>query len=196
MQWHGSYHVMCSKLEKKNSIYYHLYVESKTNGYKWTYRNRFIDLENKFIVTRQEGWQGRDRLGVWDWHVHTSIFKIKCLSMKRKEKKQCGGLHTLTPSVLWTILSLAYHYCPCFIGSGSIDVWGSQGSKCQDYTNSKWPGWGLNLHLLSPEFLVLAIVLLFFLWGTGQVIHTFLLSVFAQDFFFLKVLLRVFACQG
>ena len=25
-----------------------------------------------------------DRLGVWDWHVHTAIFKIKCLSLKPK----------------------------------------------------------------------------------------------------------------
>ena len=27
---------------------------------------------------------GRGRLGVWDSHVHTLIFKIKCLSMKKK----------------------------------------------------------------------------------------------------------------
>ena len=72
--------------------------------------------------------------------------------------------------------------------------WGSQGSKCQDCTERKRPGWGLKLHCLSPELLVLAIVLLFFPWGT-EVIHTFLLSVFAQDFFFLKVLLRVFPAK-
>ena len=77
----------------------------------------------EFIVTRQEGWQGWYRLGVWDWHVHISIFKIKCLSMKRKGKK-CGGLHTLTPSVLWATPSLVYYYCPCFIGSWSIERWG------------------------------------------------------------------------
>ena len=27
---------------------------------------------------------GRDRLDVWDLHVHTPIFKIKCFSMKKK----------------------------------------------------------------------------------------------------------------
>ena len=28
------------------------------------------------MVTRGEGLGGRDRLGVWDWHVHTATFKI------------------------------------------------------------------------------------------------------------------------
>ena len=34
-----------------------------------------------------QGWNvgGRDRLGVWDWHVHTAMFKIKCLSVKKEE---------------------------------------------------------------------------------------------------------------
>lgn len=27
--------------------------------------------------------RGRDRLGVWDWHVHPAIFKINCLTMKK-----------------------------------------------------------------------------------------------------------------
>ena len=32
------------------------------------------------------GWVGRDKLGVWDWHVHIAIFKIKSLSMKKYNK--------------------------------------------------------------------------------------------------------------
>ena len=36
------------------------------------HKSRLTDLENKLMVTR-----GRDRLGVWDWHVHTSVFKIR-----------------------------------------------------------------------------------------------------------------------
>jgi len=35
-----------------------------------------IDLENKLMVTREKVW-GRGRLGVWDLHVHTIIFKIE-----------------------------------------------------------------------------------------------------------------------
>ena len=31
------------------------------------------------MVTRMGGGRGRDRSGVWAWHVHTAIFKIKCL---------------------------------------------------------------------------------------------------------------------
>ena len=52
---------------KTSIIWYHLYAESKKKKkYKWTYlqnRNRFIDLENKFMVT-QGGWG--DKLGVWN----------------------------------------------------------------------------------------------------------------------------------
>ena len=46
---------------------------------QWTYlqnRNRLTDLENEFTVTRREVWAGRDRLKVWDWYIHTAIFKI------------------------------------------------------------------------------------------------------------------------
>ena len=40
-------------------------MESK-KYYKWTYlqnRNRFIDIENEFMVTKMERWG--DKLGVW-----------------------------------------------------------------------------------------------------------------------------------
>ena len=42
---------------KTNIIWYRLYVESKI-WYKWTYlqnRNRLTDIENKFMVTKEEG---------------------------------------------------------------------------------------------------------------------------------------------
>ena len=47
--------------------------------YKWTYlqnRNRLTDLENELMVTRGKWGARRDGLGVWDWHVHTAIFKM------------------------------------------------------------------------------------------------------------------------
>ena len=38
-------------------------------------RNRVMDVENKLMVPRGEGGKGRDKLGGWDWHLHTT-YKI------------------------------------------------------------------------------------------------------------------------
>ena len=51
-------------------------VESKI-WHKWTHlqnRNRLTDIENKHSY--QRGKVGRDKLGDWDWHIHTTIYKI------------------------------------------------------------------------------------------------------------------------
>ena len=86
----GDYHAKWSKSYRKTEISWHrLYVWSLKKWYQWAYlqnRNRFRDLVNKFMITMGEMWRGRDRLGVWNWHVHTTIFKIKCLSMGGKKK--------------------------------------------------------------------------------------------------------------
>ena len=45
--------------------------------HKWTYlqnRNRLTDIEDELMLLGGNG--GGERLGVWDWHVHTAIFKI------------------------------------------------------------------------------------------------------------------------
>ena len=51
-----------------NTIWYHLYVESKIQ-YKGTYlrdRKRLTDTENRLVVAQgEEGW-GKDGVGVWD----------------------------------------------------------------------------------------------------------------------------------
>ena len=44
--------------------------------YKSTYtqnRNRSTDIENKLMVNKGDG---RGKLGVWDEHIHTTIYKI------------------------------------------------------------------------------------------------------------------------
>ena len=46
-------------------------------------------VREQFMVTG-EGREGRVRLGVCDGHVHTAIFKIKCFSMKQKERERPG----------------------------------------------------------------------------------------------------------
>ena len=69
------YHTKWSK-SKTNITRCCLYVESKKNGTNEPIlkrRNRVTDVENKFMVTRGLG--GRDNLGLWDWHIHTTIHK-------------------------------------------------------------------------------------------------------------------------
>ena len=59
-----------------------LYVESKkkrennTNELIYKTEKQTHSLREWIYGYRGEGWGGRDRLGVWDWHVHTAILKI------------------------------------------------------------------------------------------------------------------------
>ena len=39
-----------------------------------SFQNRVTDVENNFMVTGGKG--GRDKLGDWDWHTHTTVYKI------------------------------------------------------------------------------------------------------------------------
>ena len=60
---------------KTNIMWYCLTVEAKKKWYKWTYlqnRNRLKDIENKLMVITGER-RKRDKLGVWNWHIHTAI---------------------------------------------------------------------------------------------------------------------------
>ena len=34
------------------------------------------DIEHKLMVTKVGGWGVRDKLGVWDQQIHTTIYKI------------------------------------------------------------------------------------------------------------------------
>ena len=68
------YHTKWSRIET-NITWYHLKVESK-KLHKWTYlkhRKRLTDLESKLMVTMGE--ESGEGLEVWNWHVHTAIFK-------------------------------------------------------------------------------------------------------------------------
>ena len=40
-----------------------------------TNRNRFTGIENKLIITKRKK-KGRDKLGVWNEQIHTTIYKI------------------------------------------------------------------------------------------------------------------------
>ena len=75
----GDYCAKSGKSDRERQISYDItYMRNLKKWYKWTYlqnRNRFTDLENELMVPGGDGGR-RDRLGVWDWHVHTAIFKI------------------------------------------------------------------------------------------------------------------------
>ena len=62
--------IVLSEVNQKetNTMWYHLYVESKV-WHKWTYlwnRHILTDLEKRIVVAKGEGEWGRDRLGVWN----------------------------------------------------------------------------------------------------------------------------------
>ena len=62
---------------RQRQIYDIAYMWNLIKGYKWTYlqnRNRVTDVENKLMATTGEG--VRDKLRDWDWHIHTTIYKI------------------------------------------------------------------------------------------------------------------------
>ena len=54
------------------------YMWNPEKWYRWTYlqsRNRVTDIENNFMVNKR-GREGWDELGNWDWHIHTTVYKI------------------------------------------------------------------------------------------------------------------------
>ena len=62
-------------LSKTNTIWYHLYVESKI-WHKWTYlqnSNRLADIENRLVCQGGEG-EGWD--GMRDQQIHTSLYRM------------------------------------------------------------------------------------------------------------------------
>ena len=70
--------ISVSEKSEKDKHHGTAYMWSIKKWYKLTYlqnRNRLTDLENELMVTGGR-WRGRDRLGVWNWLVHTGIFKI------------------------------------------------------------------------------------------------------------------------
>ena len=63
---------------KKNTIMYHLYVESKI-WHKWTClqnRNRLADIEKRLVVAKGKGVWGRDRLQVCHEHMQIIIYRM------------------------------------------------------------------------------------------------------------------------
>ena len=82
MQWHDGprdCHTKWSKSDRERQLSYDIaYMWNLKKWYKRTYlqdRNRVTDVENKLMVTKRER-GGRDTLGDWDWHVHTTIYKL------------------------------------------------------------------------------------------------------------------------
>ena len=73
-------HTEWSKSEREKQIsYINAYMWNLKKWYEWTYlqdRNRLTDIENKLMDTKGERGRGRDKLGVWDEQIYTTIYKI------------------------------------------------------------------------------------------------------------------------
>ena len=88
----GDYHTKWSKSDRERQISYD--ITYMLNHKKMIQMNSFTkQKQTQRLREWTYGYQGwrveeRDRLEVWDWHVHTTIFKIKCLSMKKKHNKE------------------------------------------------------------------------------------------------------------
>ena len=70
--------ILSEESQRKTISYDTPYMWNQNKWYKWTYlqnRNRVTDVENKLMVTKGAR-GGRDKLGDWDWHIHTTIYKI------------------------------------------------------------------------------------------------------------------------
>ena len=77
----GLVFIMLSEINQTEKDKYHILLLAHgilKKWYKWTYLQTETDsqTEKKFVVIRGERW-GKDRLGVWDWHVHSAICKIE-----------------------------------------------------------------------------------------------------------------------
>ena len=61
-----------------DTIWYHLYVESKIwhEGAYLQNRNRLIDIENRLVVAKGETGWGNDGLGFRDYQMQTSIYSM------------------------------------------------------------------------------------------------------------------------
>jgi len=58
---------------KANSIRYHLYVESeKRDANELIYKTNKLRHREWTYVYQGGSVKGRDRLGVWDWHIYTA----------------------------------------------------------------------------------------------------------------------------
>ena len=72
-------HTEWSKSDRERQISYDIaYIWNLKKWYKRTYlqsRNRVTDVEKILWLPRGKG-TGRDKLGDWDWHIHTTIYKI------------------------------------------------------------------------------------------------------------------------
>ena len=65
---------------EKNKYCNNAYMWNLEKWQRWTYlqsRNRDTDIKNKCIDTKRGwGWEGNTGFGDWDWHIHTSMYKV------------------------------------------------------------------------------------------------------------------------
>ena len=74
--------IILSEVSQKDEEKYHVTYIWNLKYEKYIYltylqnRNRVMDIESKVIVTRKERRQRKDKSGVWDQHIQTTMYKI------------------------------------------------------------------------------------------------------------------------
>ena len=71
--------IILSEVSQTEKDKYHgnIYMWNQRKGYKWAYRqykNRVIDVEIKHSYQGVRGL--KCKLGDWDWHIYTAVYKI------------------------------------------------------------------------------------------------------------------------
>ena len=90
------YQTKWSQSDRERQIPYDfVYMWNLKILYKWTSLqnlNRLIGLENELMITSEKEWGRRDKLGVWGWYIHSTIFKIvnKDLLYSTGSSAQCS----------------------------------------------------------------------------------------------------------
>ena len=69
--------IILSEVNQTNTIWFHLYLESEDiDTSDFIYKTEIDSWDRKEISTYKRKQKGKDKLGVWDQHINTTIFKI------------------------------------------------------------------------------------------------------------------------
>jgi len=81
--WRDLEIIILSEISLTKKDKYHMWNLKKMIQMNLFIKQRLTDLETS-LITKEES-EGKDRLGVWDWYLHTAIFNIKWLFTQKKK---------------------------------------------------------------------------------------------------------------
>ena len=81
--WRDLEIIILSEISPTKKDKYHMWNLKKMIQMNLFIKQRLTDLETS-LITKEES-EGKVRFGVWDWYLHTAIFKIKWLFTQKKK---------------------------------------------------------------------------------------------------------------